>query len=380
MTHSKHRRIAPAARQVLALGALAGAALAAHAQSTVQVFGIIDAGVLTQSNSPNGRNTRLETSGLRQSVWGLKGTEDLGGGLKAFFNLESHFDTDTGGLHGTGDNGSPSVGTVLFRRQANVGLTGDWGTVIIGRQYGPALLAHLGTEPRAFKEQFSNLYAWAYNQLEPIAGSGSANSNNDVGIFMKNSIQYRNTFGPVTGGILYSFGEKADSFSDNSVLALGLAYTGPVSLSFSYEYMKDQDTGKSVIEHTGIGGAVPFGDFTFKANYLRGENNNADGSRSSLVNSIGVGVDWRWSPSNNATLAYYDNKDKEDSSNHTKNIVISNDWFLSKRTTIYTQVAIVDADTGATGAAALKTSIIADGSFKANATTTFVNIGINHTF
>lgn len=380
MTHFKHRRIAPAARQALALGALAGAALAAHAQSTVQVFGIIDAGVLTQSNSPNGRNTRLETSGLRQSVWGLKGTEDLGGGLKAFFNLESHFDTDTGGLHGTGDNGSPAVGTVLFRRQANVGLTGDWGTVIIGRQYGPALLAHLGTEPRAFKEQFSNLYAWAYNQLEPIAGSGSANSNNDVGIFMKNSIQYRNTFGPVTGGILYSFGEKQDSFSDNSVLALGLAYSGPVNLSFSYEFMKDQATGKKVIEHTGFGGAVPFGDFTFKANYLRGENNNADGSRSSLINGIGVGVDWRWSPANNATLAYYDNKDKEDSSNHTKNIVISNDWFLSKRTTIYTQVAIVDADTGAAGAAALKTSIVADGSFKPNATTTFVNIGINHTF
>lgn len=374
---AKQRRLAATAT-VLALAS--GAAAAADA-SSVQIFGIIDAGVLTQSKSAaGGRLTRLETSGLRQSVWGLKGTEDLGGGLKAFFNLESHFDTDTGGLHGTGDNGTPAVGTVLFRRQANVGLAGDWGTLILGRQYGPALLAHIGTEPRAFKEQFSNLYAWAYNQLEPIAGAGSANSNNDVGIFMKNSIQYRNTFGPVTAGVLYSLGEQAGSTSNNTILALGLSYSGPVTLSFSHEFMKDQVTGEKVVKHTGVGAAVPFGDFTFKANFLRGENNNADGTTSSKVNGLGVGVDWKWHPMNNATVAYYDNKDKENKSNHTKNLVLSNDYFISKRTTIYAQAAFVDADAGATGAAALKTSIVADGSFKPDAKTTFINVGINHNF
>lgn len=367
-----------------ALAAAAALALTpglSAAQTSVQVFGIIDAGVLVQSKSPAGGSlTRLETSGLRQSVWGFKGSEDLGGGLKAFFNLESHFDTDTGGIHGTGDNGTPAVGTVLFRRQANVGLSGDWGTLILGRQYGPALLAHIGTEPRAFKEQFSNLYAWAYNQLEPIAGAGSVNSNNDVGIFMKNSIQYRNTFGPVTAGLLYSLGEQAGDSSDNTILALGLTYNGPVTLSFSHEYMKDQITGEKVVEHTGLGGAVAVGALTFKANYLRGENNNADGSVSSKVNGIGVGVDWKWHPMNNLTVAYYDNKDKENKSNHTKNLVISNDYFISKRTTIYAQAAFVDADDGATGAAALKTSIVADASFRPGGKTSFFNLGINHNF
>ena len=371
---SQRRLVAIAAALTLASGL-------ASAESTVQIFGIIDAGILQQSKSAAGGSlTRLETSGLRQSVWGLKGTEDLGGGLKAFFNLESHFDTDTGGLHGTGDNGTPAVGTVLFRRQANLGLSGDWGTIILGRQYGPALLAHIGTEPRAFKEQFSNLYAWAYNQLEPIAGAGTVNSNNDVGIFMKNSIQYRNTFGPVTAGVLYSLGEQAGSTSNNSILALGLTYNGPVTVSFSHEFMKDQITGEKIVKHTGLGAAVPFGDFTFKANYLRGENNNADGSRASRVDGIGVGVDWKWHPMNNATLAYYDNKDKENKSNHTKNLVLSNDYFISKRTTIYAQAAFVDAGAGATGAAALKTSIVADGSFRPDAKTTFINLGINHTF
>jgi predicted porin len=60
--------------------------------------------------------------------------------------------------------------------------------------------------------------------------------------------------------------------------------------------------------------------------------------------------------------------------------VLSNDYFISKRTTIYAQAAFVDADAGATGAAALKTSIVADGSFKPDAKTTFINVGINHNF
>ena len=358
----------------------------ASAQSSVQVFGIIDAGILTQNKTSTvDKNlTRLETSGLRQSVWGLKGTEDLGGGLKAFFNLESHFDTDTGAIHGTGD--APGSGTILFRRQANVGLSGDWGTIILGRQYGPALLAHLATEPRYFKEQFSNLYAWAYNQLEggsaALGGNpaNGVNRQNDVGIFMKNSIQYRNSFGPVSGGILYSLGEEAGKSSNGSVLAIGLAYSGPVALSFSYEYMKDQNTGTKLIEHTGLGAAVPYGDFTFKTNWLNAKNSNAAGMDVSEVNGIGVGVDYKWHPQHTATVAFYDNKDKLNKSNHTKNLVISNDYAISKRTTIYSALAYVDADVGAKGIAGLKTSIIADASFLAGAKTTFLNVGINHNF
>jgi predicted porin len=373
----QHKRSTRAIRTLAA--ALAVLPGLATAEPSVQIFGIIDAGILVQDKSPAGGSlTRLETSGLRQSVWGLKGSEELGGGLKAFFNLESHFDTDTGALHPTGD--APGSGTILFRRQANVGLAGGWGSITVGRQYGPGLLAHLGTEPRAFKEQFSNLYAWAYNQFEAVAGPGAVNANNDVGIFMKNAVQYRNAFGPVNLGVLYSFGEQAGDRSDNTILAIGASYTGPVTLSGSYEFMKDRDTGNKNVEHAGLGIALPYGRFTFKANWLRAENSGADGERTSKVDAWGVGADVKWSASNNATLAYYDNRDKEQRSNHTRNLVLSNDYFLSKRTTLYAQMAVVDADDGAVGAAALKTSIVADGSFEAGKTTTFLNIGINHTF
>lgn len=362
-------------RSLLAAAACAAGAAPALAESQVQLFGIIDVGMLSQSKSRAGGSlTRVETSGLRQSVWGLKGSEDLGNGLTAFFNLESHFDVDTGALHGTGD--SAGSGTVLFRRQANLGLSGDWGSLTLGRQYGPALLAHLGTEPRAFKEQFSNLYAWAYNQYEALAGTNAVNPNNDVGIFFKNAIQYRNTLGPVSFGVLYAPGEQSGSMSPGSAYAVGAAYTGPVVLSASYQAMKDRATGNRNVEHAGLGAALPFGAFTFKANWLQGKNSNADGTRTSKVDSIGVGTDWRWSQQNIATLAYYDNKDKLNGEDHTRNLVLSNDYALSKRTTLYVQAAFVDAKSQAS----LKTSIVADGSFVPGEKTTFLNVGINHTF
>lgn len=347
----------------------------AHAETQVQLFGIVDVGMLSQSKSRAGGSlTRVETSGLRQSVWGLKGTEDLGNGLTAFFNLESHFDVDTGALHGSGD--TAGTGTLLFRRQANLGLSGDWGSITLGRQYGPSLLAHIGTEPRAFKEQFSNLYAWAYNQLEVLAGAQAVNTNNDVGIFFKNAIQYRNTLGPVTFGVLYAPGEQSGSMSQGSAYAVGAAYNGPVVVSASYQAMKDRATGNRNVEHAGLGAALPMGAFTFKANWLQGKNSNADGVRTSKVDSIGLGTDWHWSDRNTATLAYYDNKDKLNGEDHTRNVVLSNDYAFSKRTTLYVQAAFVDAKSQAS----LKTSIVADGSFAPGAKTTFLNVGINHTF
>lgn len=365
----------PGAR-LIAAGLLAAAGTA-QAEPSVQIFGIVDTGIQVQNNTAGSSDGRvsMNTSNLRQSVWGIKGTEDLGGGLKAFFNLESHIGVDNGALFFDGQGQQP-----LFRRQANVGLAGDWGTLILGRQYGPALLAHVGTEPRAFKEQFSSLYTWAYNQLESINGGGAENTNDDVGIFMANAIQYRGSYGPVSGGLLYALGEQAGDTSANSILALGLTYTGPVTLSFSHEFMKDRNTGEKVVEHTGVGAAVSVGDFAFKTNFHRSDNSAADGSRVSKVDVLGLGMDWKWSPSNMMTVAYYNAEDKENKANQTKNLVIGNETYLSKRTTLYATVAVIDADDGAVGTAALRTSIVNDASFRAGSTTSFLSIGIHHNF
>ena len=379
---TKHTRLSasalPLRTTVIALALGLGAGLAAAAdEPSVQIYGIVDIGVLTQSKSgTSGRLTQVATSGYRQSVWGFRGKEDLGNGLKVFFNLETHFDVDTGEFHGTGD--AAGSGPILFRRQANLGLSGDWGQVAFGRQYGPALLAHLATEPRAFKEQFSNIYLFAYNQYAATLGPAPAgiNGNNDVGIFLKNAIQYRNAFGPVQVGLAYALGETAGSLKKNSVVAAGVTYTGPVVLSFSYQNMKDGTTGEPVVKHIGFGGAVPVGDFTLKANYLNVKNADPSGAEVSDVDGLSFGVDYDWSPKNKLTVAYYDNEDKRNRSDAARSLVISNDYSLSKRTLLYVQGAYVDAKAGAT----IKTTIVAAGVPAQDARTTLLNVGINHNF
>lgn len=348
--------------------------------SGVEIVGIIDAGLLYQSKTNQadggGSKTSMETSGLRQSTLGFKGNRNLGDDLKGFFNLEAHFDTNNGNFHGTGD--AQDTGNKLFRRQANLGLSGGWGSVTLGRQYGPALLAHIGTEPRAFKEQFSNLYAWAYNQYAATAGGPGTdrNTNNDVGIFFSNAIQYRNTVGPVNFGILYALGGKAGSLNKNSAYALGATYTGPVTLSASYQEVKDEATAHSNVKHGGLGIAVPFGDFTFKGNYLNAKNNTHLGAAVSDVDGRSVGVDWKWNAKNSATVAYYDNKDKRHTDDHTRNLVLSNDYTIMANTTLYVQMAFVDAGSAAT----LKTSIVAAGIPAVGKKSTLLNVGLNFTF
>jgi predicted porin len=66
----------------------------AHAQSSVTLYGLIDAG-FTYTNNVNGSGRAAVGSGIDQSRWGLRRSEDLGGGLKAIFNLESGFDASS---------------------------------------------------------------------------------------------------------------------------------------------------------------------------------------------------------------------------------------------------------------------------------------------
>lgn len=365
------RFMKPALAFVAISALFAGAQSAQADSSNVQMFGTVDVGFLSQTKSAGGGGSvnSMASGGIRPSIWGFKGSEDLGNGNKAFFNFEAHIALDTGSLMADGQGNSP-----LFRRQSNLGVSGNWGSLTLGRQYSPALLAHIGTEPRAFKENFSNLYAWAFNQLPNAAPSQS--TNNDIGIFFSNSAKYANSFGPVSVGVLYSLGEQAGSNSANSAFSLGLTYTGPVTVSGSYQDSKDKTTGTTVVKQTGLGLAVPFTDGAVKLSYINTKNNNGlTGVETSDVNAVGVGVDYKWHPANTLTVAYYDNKDKNNSADQTHNWVFSNDYSLSKRTTLYGQIALVDAKAGAT----IKTAITG-ASFPAGAKTTFFNVGINHNF
>lgn len=373
----------------LATTAIADIQIGEAANTQISIYGILDAGMLYQDNvTTNGdKKLGMETSGLRQTVLGFKGLRTLDNDWSAFFNLEAHFDLDTGMFHGSGDaatDADDGSGRLLFRRQANLGLSSDWGTVIIGRQYGPALLAHLATEPRAFKEQFSNLYAWAYSQLfttvNDSAGTAGRNANNDVGIFFKNAVQYRNSLAGVDFGILYSFGGQEGSTADGDVIAVGAAYTaGPLTLSGSYQKMRDQQTSEDLVTSWASGAAYNIADWTFKVNFMNTENKDATGAEVLDLDALSFGVDWKWSPKNSATVAYYVNEDNAPTTSvESKSLVVSNDYNLSKSTILYAQMAYVDVDD--MGVVSQFATSIAANPAPVNEKTTLLNVGVNFAF
>jgi predicted porin len=176
--------------------ALAMAGPACWAQSSVTLYGIVDAGLLYTSKtlSPaNGGNAgsqwALTDAGLAPSSFGITGREDLGGGLNASFDLESGYSTVTGGFNNSNGN--------LFGRQAWVALKGGWGELKAGLQYSPFFLALYETDARAFSQFGSGLVSYVNNVLA-------------TGIFNANSIAYSSpTVGGFHGSALFAFGGEA---------------------------------------------------------------------------------------------------------------------------------------------------------------------------
>lgn len=203
---------------LLALGAFGGAA---HAQSSVTLYGIVDAGILINNNVKGLHEYAL--SQASSSRWGLKGTEDLGGGLSAIFDLESGFTTGTGAL---------AQGGLLFGRKAFVGLSSkEWGTVTAGRQYSAS---------NDLTSVFASGADWAASGL----GYGTRASdvdNVDTSNRIQNSIKYESpNYNGLQAGVLYSLGGQAGDFSRNSVVDAALSYSnGPVSLGAGYTFTKD---------------------------------------------------------------------------------------------------------------------------------------------
>lgn len=200
--------------------ALAGAfASAAQAQS-IEMYGIVDMGFVQESGGPTGPVTTPAsprgsinklTSGAQSGTrLGFKGTEDLGGGMKALFVLETGIAADKGGFNQ--NNG--------FARQSFVGLQSDMGTVTMGRQYTPYFLTMLVGDPFA-----AGMAGAAQNMLMPGAN-----------IRMNDTVKYTSpVFAGFSGEAAYGFGEQVDSVVRNRQLGAFINYSGaPVNVRLGY--------------------------------------------------------------------------------------------------------------------------------------------------
>lgn len=214
-------------KTLLAAALLAGFAGAAHAQSSVTLYGIVDVGVggdKIESAAGEDPSRYGLLSGVQSgSRWGLRGSEDLGNGLRANFQLESGFDVTSGrGLA----NDHSLQGDRLFGRQAWAGLSGAWGEVRAGRQLTVAADYFAFTDP----------FGTGFRQ----AGAGSTFSSNSPRNRVDNTLAYFSPrFSGFQAGVGYSFnqtGGVAANDEQNNLVSVGLKYAnGPLGVALTYD-------------------------------------------------------------------------------------------------------------------------------------------------
>ena len=191
-----------------ALAVLAALSLAntAMAQSSAQVYGLLDAGIETLNHAgPEQGTVRVVSGGKNTSRWGVRGSEELGGGLKAVFNLEGGILMDTGASDGA-----------LFKRQAYAGLDGSFGRLIIGRSFTTTYDLVIKFDPMGFAPN----YSWA------TGGSAAGPSKYGMTTSFDNLVKYKGTAGGFTYGATVGLGERSGSTADGRKYALGGSWFG----------------------------------------------------------------------------------------------------------------------------------------------------------
>lgn len=213
-------------KSLLALAVLGAFAGVAHAQSSVTIYGIIDASLsynskVATTGNGNGNRMGVDSGAIKGSRIGFKGSEDLGGGMKALFNLENGFNVDSG---------AAAQGGTLWGRTSTVGLSGGFGTVLLGRQ-----------------KDFTDDIA-AFTSVNDFGGMVSQVHARDLdrtnGERVNNSIRYNtNNYNGFYGSLIYGFGEQAGQNTAGQSFGIGGAYSnGPFNIGLSYFQSKKGGT------------------------------------------------------------------------------------------------------------------------------------------
>ena len=347
-------------KSLIALAVLAASG-AAMAQSSVTLYGRLDVGLNITSNEVESANpalvqasndqTKIDSSMMNSTFWGLKGSEDLGGGLKANFDLQAGFAVDTG---------SPAVGsTSLFERRAVVGLSGGFGAVNLGRQYTAYDTLRAATN----NLQDANLATT--NNVWKTGAPGYANR-------ISNSIRYDSAnYSGFRAAVSYGFGEN-DNLGTNlgdatDNLAVALVYAaGPLGLGVAYQQEKLAQTNAAInqdeLKNLLFAGYYDFGMVKLTGGYNMAETDTRDDDEWQIGVSAPLGA------SADVAFGYSDV-----SSSGTGGDLDGQGWSMvgrynmSKRTTLYAGYAYTEVES------------IASGSIKQTNDSNFA-LGVRHTF
>ncbi|WP_277189472.1 porin [Caballeronia sp. BR00000012568055] len=379
---------------VAAVATLAASfATAASAQSSVTLYGLVDAGLTYVNNVATGSATGpqkasfhgLTSGNLQESRWGLTGSEDLGGGLKAIFRMENGFSV----ANGQQDNG-------LFGRQAYVGLSSDVGTFTLGRQYD-SVVDYLGP--------LSAAGTWGGTYFGHVRGNDNLNSNFSIA----NSVKFQsNNYAGFSFSGLYGFSNQAGAFANNRAYSVGAGYAnGPFKLGAGYMQGNGVDavsnpngaiTGEQFVgvgsshdrQRTfGAGGSYSYDAMTFGAVWTQSRLDNSDFQGfSSVFNNFEVNARYLVTPALALGAAYTYSQQKYnafgESSEKSKfhQFGLQADYALSKRTDFH--IEAVAQIGSASGDAPAATAAIANsnGAFGPSSSSrqVLVNTGIRHRF
>jgi general bacterial porin, GBP family len=257
-------------KSLMAAALTAGYALSAHAQSSVTLYGVIDTGLVYTNNQGGHSNWQQISSATENTVFGLKGSEDLGAGLHAIFKLENGFNLNNGTLFNGGD---------AFGEQAYVGIQSDqFGTVLLGRQFD-SVNDYLGPLSAAGSGYGGNLSAHPFNNDDLAADSLSLN----------NTVKYTSiSYGGLTFGGAYSFSNNSNGFSNNRAYGFGTSYTrGPLNLAAAYLQMNNAGGGTL---GTNPNGAIALGDGS--ADFVAGRQRIWGAGGSYVFGPATVGLLW----------------------------------------------------------------------------------------
>jgi len=199
------------------------AATSAFAQSSVTIYGQFDAGVYRISDIGTAKKsaTVYGDGATFSNILGFKGTEDMGGGLKAGFDFQTDVQTNNGGLNNAG----------LFRRQANGNIAGSFGEVKLGLTTNPIIATN--------------------GLLMPVSGNSVSTSTSSAlgyaDFYTKNAVTYT---APAIMGLVAQvqkgMSNNLDSGTDGSVTAWSLNYTnGPLALRAAGQNRKDNGVSSS---------------------------------------------------------------------------------------------------------------------------------------
>ncbi len=281
----------------MALCAVLGlCATGVRAQSSVNIYGIVGA----QFVSASGKSTlkKLDANSIAAPRLGFKGTEDLGGGLNAFFDLESGINTDTG-----------TTSVPFWGRGAYVGLSGGFGAVALGRQW-------------TLEDDFlCGLYVCGgYAAFYNFAGFGNSSD------LVNNAIKY--TFpkmGGFGGGLMVAPGEAATGRYTAGVLTYG---AGPLALGFAYDVQKNLAGASDTL-------VLAAAKYTLGDGFVRLAYADAkpDASAVGKASSLDLGAGYAFSAFTTLSVDYV-TLDRKNSDNDASFVRFIGEYRLSKRTSL----------------------------------------------